>query len=158
LIMRIVLILILFLAGCPVKSKIYQYNGIPSHNWIESSDLPIRPDADKIPEDKDWAISLHTGACAESDGILLSPEKAVRAKSWQNGYNSLRDLYEIDRKVWAQHRIIYEDRIARANKDLRSISPTWWDENKATIAWSSGFIMGAVASIAIVFALGHVLQ
>ena len=92
----------------------------------------------------------------DRDGILISPEKAARAKLWQVSYKSLLELYEIDRQIFTQHRIIYDERLTQANAEISRLSPSWWDENKGTIGWATGFVAGAVATIAIVYAVDEV--
>lgn len=101
---------------------------------------------------------MKVGDVVDKPGVLLSPDKAARAKKWQDGYLNLRLLYETDRQIWQQHRIVYEERTAQANAEIKRLSPSWWDENKGNILWAGGFIMGAASSIAIVYGLDQVRQ
>lgn len=149
---------ITILFACAASSPVARYPGFDDKHRVENNPLPERPDSEKIPSDKDWVKPLRAGECAESDGILLSPEKAVRAKLWQEGYNSVRTLYEIDRQIWQQHRIVYEERLNQANSEVARLSPSWWDENKSSILWAGGFLMGAATSISIVYALDKIHQ
>lgn len=155
--MKIVAIIVLVLiVGCSASTQVPQYSTISDKQYVENKPLPSRPDTEKIPADKDWVIPLPAGKAAQQDGVLLSPDKAARAKLWQEDYNAIRNLYEIDRQVWQQHRIVYNERLAQANAEIARRSPSWWDENKGTLGWVGGFLMGAATSVAIVYAIDHV--
>lgn len=144
------------LVGCGASTTVPQYAGIDPKQYVETKPLPTRPDAEQIPADKDWVVPLAAGQAAAKDGILLSPEKAGRAKLWQDGYNALYNLYGIDRQIWTQQRIVYDERLSQANAEIKRVSPSWWDENKGTVCWVGGFLMGAATSVAIVYGLDHV--
>lgn len=154
--MRSLGLLMLFAVGCGASTPVPRYANISDKQYVESKPLPDRPDAIAIPEDQNWAKPLMAGQCTEADGIILSPEKAARAKLWQEGYNGLRGLYETDRQIWQNHRIVYEERTSQANAEIKRLSPSWWAENSSQILWVGGFLMGAATSIAIVYGLEHV--
>lgn len=156
--MRLVAIAVLAAAGCSASTPVPQYPGIKEKQHVEARELPPRPDAEPISPEQDWVQALPAGKCAEKDGILLSPEKAVRAKLWQTAYNGLRNLYDLDRQVWGQHRIVYEERTQQANAEIKRLAPSWWQENKGTIAWAGGFLMGAAATIAILYGVEQVQE
>ena len=149
-------ILVVVMVGCGASTPVVQYPGIKKDQRVEEKKLPDRPDAKPIPKDKDWVKALPAGATHIKDGILFSAEKAIRAKLWKAGYNALRRLYNLDRQIWVQHRIVYEERLGHANAEIKRISPSWWTENKGTIAWAAGFLMGAAATVAIVYAVQEV--
>jgi hypothetical protein len=149
-------LVLIFLVSCAASTPVVQYAGIDPKQYVETKTLPDRPDKDPIPADKDWVIPLAAGQTAKQDGVLLSPEKAGRAKLWQDGYLGLRSLYDIDRQIWTQQRIIYDERLSQANAEIKRRSPSWWDENKGTLSWVGGFVMGAATSVAIVYGLEHV--
>jgi len=149
-------LILIALVGCAASTPVPQYAGIDPKQYVETKTLPDRPDKDPIPADKDWVLPLPAGQTAKQDGILLSPDKAGRAKLWQEGYNSLRNLYDIDRQIWTQQRIVYDERLSQANAEIKRRSPSWWDENKGTLSWVGGFVMGAATSVAIVYGLEHV--
>jgi len=149
-------LMMLFVVGCGASAPVIQYPTMSEKQQVENKALPDRPDAVAIAPDDDWVKPMKTGDVVDKPGVLLSPGKAARAKEWQLGYNALRDLYDIDRQVWQQHRIVYEERTAQANAQIRRLSPSWWDENKSQILWAGGFLMGAASSIAIVYGLDHV--
>ena len=144
--------------GCGASTPVTQYPGIKKDQHVETKKLPDRPDKQAIPKAKDWVKPLKAGESHTADGILLSPEKAVRAALWKSGYNECRSLHEIDRGIFGHHRVVYEERLVQANKEVSRLSPSWWDENKGTISWAGGFLMGAAATIAIVYALDEVRQ
>lgn len=146
----------LFAIGCSASTPVLQYPNLSDKQRVEDKKLPDRPDAIAIAPENDWVKAVKAGDVADKPGVLLSPDKAARAKKWQDGYNSLRDLYDLDRQVWQQHRIVYEERTSQANAEIKRLSPSWWDENKATIGWVGGFVMGAACSVAIVYALDNV--
>jgi hypothetical protein len=153
---RLISILVLFAFGCGAATPVVQYKPIPEKQYVETRDLPEAPDAKPIPKDKDWVKALPAGTTHDENGVLLSPEKAVRAKLWKISYKSLLELYGLDRQIFGQHRIIYDERLKQANKEIHRLSPSWWDENKGTMGWATGFIAGAAATIAIVYAVDEV--
>lgn len=137
--------------ACGQSMPAVQYRGISESKRVEERKLPARPDDKPIPERHDWIRVMASKSCTDRAGILFSAEKAARAKLWQMGYIDLRDLYELDREIWVQQRIVYEERLGQANTEIRRLSPTWWDSNKGTIGWASGFVLGVVATIAVVY-------
>lgn len=165
---RLIATSLVLVMGCAASTPVIQYAGIKEKQHVENKTLPDRPDKDKIPKGEDWVVPLPAAKCTlksdetkvvETDGgILFSPAKAVRAALWKSGYEGLRTLFDIDRQVWREHRIIYDERMGQANAELKRRSPSWWDENKGTVAWASGFLMGAAATIAIVYAVDEVKE
>jgi len=161
---RLLTTLIALSLGCGAATPVVQYHRIPEAQYVEQKELPESPDAKPIAEKADWVKALPASVCTDANGvervtengIILSVEKAARAKKWQDGYKSLRGLYELDRQIFGQHRIIYDERLQQANKEIQRLSPSWWDENKGTLGWGTGFITGAVATIAIVYAVDEV--
>lgn len=152
--MRIIFLLffIFIASGCTPGGQTHvQYSGIDESDWPENKELPNRPDENQIPDEDDWVEPIFEGDVADRDGIIMSPEKAVRARQWQVGYESLFDIYSIDREIWEQHRIIYETRIRSANEEIRRLAPTWWDENSLYIGMSSGFVAGVATAITIFY-------
>ena len=154
----LVAIALVFAVGCGASTPVVQYSGIREEQHVEKKKLPDPPDSEAIPKEKDWVKPLPAGKTHTEDGVLLSPEKAVRAKKWQDGYKNLRNLYELDRKVWGAQRTVYEERLGQANAEIKRRSPSWWDENKGTIAWAAGFVMGAAATVGIVYSVDQVKQ
>lgn len=151
-------LVLVLLVACVAPAAVPQYAGIDPKQYIETKPLPARPDADPIPAADDWDQALLAGQAAPQNGILLSPQKAGRAALWKDDYNSLRNLYELDRQIWTQQRIVYDERLSQANAEIKRISPSWWDENKGTLAWVGGFVMGAATSVAIVYSINHVVK
>lgn len=149
---------LVFAMGCGASTPVVQYAGIDKKQHVETRKLPDPPDAKPIPKDKDWVKPLPAGQTHDKGGVLISPEKAARAKKWQDAYKNLRSLYELDRQIMGQHRIIYEERLGLANKEIKRNSPSWWDENKGTMGWVVGFVAGAAATIGIVYAVDEVKQ
>jgi hypothetical protein len=154
----ICVVLVVAICGCSASTAVPQYPNISDKQYVENKALPERPDAVAIAPDGDWVKPMKVGDVVDKPGVLLSPDKAARAKKWQDGYVNLRLLYETDRQIWQQHRIVYEERTAQANAEIKRLSPSWWDENKGNILWAGGFIMGAASSIAIVYGLDQVRQ
>jgi hypothetical protein len=161
---RLVSILAVLSIGCGAATPVVQYGSIPESQHVEARELPESPAADPIARENDWVVALPASVCTDAkgverktlNGIILSPQKAARAKRWQDSYKNLRSLYDIDRQIWGQHRIIDEERMKQANKEIKRLSPSWWDENKGTFGWGTGFIAGAAATIAIVYAVDEV--
>jgi len=166
--MRLIAIAAVFAVGCGASTPVVQYAGISEKQHVEKKKLPDRPDATPIAKADDWVKPLPAATCTikkkdgttetvqTKDGILLSPEKAVRAALYKDGYNNLRDLYEIDRQIWGQHRIVYDERLGQANAEVKRLAPSWWDRHKTSIACAAGFAAGAVATVAIVYAVDEV--
>jgi hypothetical protein len=155
---NIVALVLLFVIGCGAATPVIQYPAMAEKQRVEEKELPAPPDAEPIAPEDDWTKAMKPGDSTDKAGVLLSPGKAARAKKWQDGYLNLRSLYELDRKIWQQHRIVYEERISSANAEIKRLSPSWWDENKGTLGWAGGFLMGAAATIAIVYGLDNVRQ
>lgn len=153
-----VAIVLLVCIGCSASTPVIQYPAMPDKHRVENKELPVRPDSEAIAPENDWTKAMKPGDTTDKPGVLLSADKAARAKKWQDGYINLRLLYETDRQIWAQHRIVYEERVSSANAEIKRLSPSWWDENKGTLGWVSGFIMGAATTVAIVYAIDSVRQ
>jgi len=161
---RSLVIISLLFMGCGAAKPVVQYKSIPEAQYVEQRDLPDSPALEPISKESDWVKALPASTCTDErgverkteHGIVMSPEKAARAKRWQDAYNSLRGLYELDRQIFSQHRIIYDERTKQANEEIVRLSPSWWMENKGTLGWGAGFIAGAAATIAIVYAVDEV--
>jgi hypothetical protein len=156
--MKIIAAILIVCIGCGASTPVPQFAGVSEKQYVENKPLPARPDAEKIPADQDWTRPLPAGQCTKEDGVLLSPAKAARAKLWQEDDIGIRATYELDKQIWQQHRIVYDERIAQANAEIKRRSPSWWDENKGTLGWAGGFLMGAATTIAIVYGLDHIRQ
>lgn len=145
-------IILVFMLACGGGVPVLQYQvSMSALSKVEKRKLPERPDAEDIPPEKDWVFPIDEGVASPADGILLSEEKAVRAKKWQLGYEELLGLFEADRKVWVETRIIYEERLTMANQEIKRLQPNWWDSNKGTVGWISGVAAGAIITIFIVY-------
>jgi len=153
-----VAILVVLAMGCGSAVPVIQYSGLPEKQHIEKRDLPDPPDKEAIPVDRDWVKPLPAGAVHDQHGILISPEKAARAKQWQLGYRNLRDLYEVDRAIWSEQRVIYDERLRQANKDIEKLSPSWWSSNKGTVGMTLGFVVGVAATVGIVYGVDEAKQ
>jgi len=146
---EILAVAVVMTIGCGAPAPMVQYAGIKDSDRVEEKALPDAPNAVPIPEEWNWVVPLPAGRKHTKAGVLLSPEKAARAVDWKNGYNNIRSLYELDRKVWREHRTIYEERLKKANEEIRRLSPTWYEHNKIVI----GFVTGVATTVAIVFAI-----
>lgn len=151
--MRALLVAVLIgTVACGSTMPALQYQvTMPQIVKVEVTPLPARPDDRPIPEDKDWVVPIDKGEVAPDDGILLSEDKAARAKMFQIDYDQLRGMYEADRKVWEQTRIIYEERLNSANSEIRRLQPTWWTENKGTISFVGGVVLGGLLTVGAVY-------
>lgn len=154
--MKLTALILLFAIGCSASTPVPQYPAMSEKQQVENKVLPERPDAVAIAPENDWVKPMKAGDIVDKPGVLLSPDKAARAKKWQDGYNNLRDLYDIDREVWQLHRVVYEERTNQANAQIKRLSPSWWDEHSATISWAAGFVLGAATTVTIVYGLDHV--
>ena len=156
---QVLSILMVFAIGCGSTAPVVvQYSGVPERQHVEKKELPEPPDAKPIPAEEDWVKPLPAGKAYDKDGVLISPAKAARAKQWQLGYKSLRDLYEIDRQIWEQQRIVYDERLGQANKEIERLSPSWWSDNKGTVGLVTGIVLGVATTIGIVYAVDEVKQ
>ena len=163
--MRLAVLIAMLTASCGSSTTVPQYSGIGESHHVETRDLPPRPDAEPIAKEDDWVKSLPAATCKldrsgdtvkTEDGVLLSPEKAVRAARYKDGYNNLRLLYDVDREIFGAQRTVYEERIRQANSEIERLSPSWWDDHKTDLAWATGFFLGAATTIAIVYAVDEV--
>lgn len=163
--MRFVVLIAMAVAACGSSNSVPQYPGIGESHHVEAKKLPPRPDAQAIAKEDNWSEPLPSATCtvestgetvATKDGVLISPDKAIRAIRFKDSYNNLRDLYEIDRQIIGAQRVVYEERLAQANSEIRRLSPSWFDRNKGTLGWVGGFVAGAVTTVAIVYAVDEV--
>lgn len=162
--MRLLSLLTVLSLGCGAATPVVQYRGIPEAQYVEQKELPESPAGELIAKKDDWVKALPASVCTDAKGverktdhgIVMSPQKAARAKRWQDSYSNLRGLYELDRQIFSQHRIIYDERMGQANEEIVRLSPSWWDKNKGTLGWGAGFVAGAAATIAIVYAVDEV--
>jgi hypothetical protein len=144
--------------ACGAGNTVVQYKGIPDkHMRVEENPLPDRPDKEPIPPAEDYVYPVTQGDPAPADGVLLSPAKAARAKKWQIGYDEIRGLYEQDRQVWKQNRIIYEERLDLANQEIGRLQPSWWDQNKGTVAFIGGVVLGAFVTVGVAYGLDQTI-
>lgn len=144
------------LTACGGGTVAVQYRGMPDMA-VETKPLPDRPDKTPIADGKDYVVPLSNGDKAPADGVLLSPDKAARVKLWQLDYDELRALYNTDREVWKQTRIVYEERLGQANEEIRRLQPSWWDQHRLEIGVVTG-IIGGVAIMVGAYKLEQVVK
>ena len=125
---------------------------------VEDEKLPPRPDEKPIPPEKDWVLPLAKDTPAPKSGVLISPEKAVRAAKYKTRYNEIRTLAELDKRVWRSRAVIHEEQLGQANKVIKDLTPGWWDNNKGTLGFTAGMLIGAVITVFVVYGVDQVQE
>jgi hypothetical protein len=125
---------------------------------VEEEKLPPRPDEKPIPPDKDWVVPLAKDTPSPKNGVLISPEKAVRAAKYKARYNELRTLAELDKRVWKNRAVIHDEQLGQANRTIKQLTPGWWDKNKGTLGFTTGMVLGAVMTIFVVYGVDQVQE
>ena len=157
--MRNILAVFLVLTiGCGSAAPI-RFGGIKDPAFrVEDKPPPPRPDKDPIPPEKDWAVPLVKGAEAPDGGVLISAEKAVRAAKYKARYNEAITLWDLDKKVWKNVRVIHEERFGQANRVIKDLTPGWWDANKGTVGFITGIVIGITLTIFVVYGVDRVQE
>ena len=136
-------------------------------NRVETRELPTDPAKATVPEEferGDWVVPINKGDCLDEDGtpeteatkpcpffngIAVAEERAYRDGLYRIGYKELRSLYELDRKVWAAHRELYEERLKLADKAIQDLQPSWFDRNKLQLGVIGGVLVGVATTVAV---------
>jgi hypothetical protein len=146
-----------FMVACGATKPAVQYPGIPEGpRRVEATPLPPLPNKDPLAEDQNYSIPLLEGDKSPKDGILLSPEKVDRVLQLDLSYDELRKLYAYDKTIWQQQRIFYEESLGQANNQIIKLTPDWWSENKLPLGVVTGFVLGTLATIGIVYGINQV--
>jgi len=136
--------------GCAAGKPSVVYKGISDASMrVEERSLPARPDATPLSDAANTSYPLIKGSSAPVNGLLVTEEKAARILRLKAAYDELRSLYESDRTVFKQNRLIYEERIQAANAEIARLAPSWWDDNKGTIGFIGGIVLGAAVTVGI---------
>ena len=168
---RVVLLLaMLGLGGCATTQAVVTPTiPLSSTQRVEEQPLPEHPDAAQLPPEippGEWIAQLEGGACVmgkndpcpEDTGMVTSEARAFRDGLYRLRYKELRVYYEADRKVWTAQRALYEGRLNDANTALKQAQPTWFERHALEIGILSGFVVGAGATIGIVYGLAPAVQ
>lgn len=146
---------------------------VPESHIVENKALPIDPrDVETgaigpewtTPMDEEECISpkgdmvSNTWPCPGKGGILYSEAKSARMGAYVLSYKQLRSNYEQDRLVWASQRALYEGRLSDAGTALQLARPGWFKEHAFELGILAGFLVGAGASVAIVYGVVPAFQ
>ncbi len=149
---------LVLLIGCGGAVPVH-FSGIKDPSFkVEDKKLPPRPDVKPIPPEKDWVVPLAKDKPAPKDGVLISPEKAVRAAQYKLRYNELRSRYDLDRLVWRSTRVIQSEQRGQANRVIKDLTPGWWQNNKGTLGFVTGITIGAIMTIFVVYGVDQVQE
>jgi hypothetical protein len=55
--------------------------------------------------------------------------------------------------VWQAHRDLYEARLKSADEALRKAEPGWWQQHGPAVGVAGGFVVGAVLTVALTYAV-----
>lgn len=169
---RAVSILLVFaLTGCATVPTLAPTVAVNAEKRVEMRPLPPDPLTEALPPGtppEDWVLPLEAGSCfdkagkpaqdapkpcPERSGVSLSESRAVRAKLLQIRYPELRRLYEADRMVWVAHRELYEERLKLADDKIRSMQPNWFERHALQLGIVGGFVLGAVMTVSLTYAV-----
>jgi hypothetical protein len=73
-------------------------------------------------------------------------------------YPELRRMFESDRQLWAAHRELYEERLQTSAEELKKAQPGWWQQHGPALGMVGGFIVGAVLTVSVTYALHQVAK
>lgn len=145
----------------------------------EAWDLPVDPRLEPLPEGssstlgEDFVEPLEAGFCVEADGevaagsgypcpaqsgLLISEARALRDAAYRIRYPELRRAFEADRQIWAAQRELYEAQIAADHREIERLQPTWWETHDGEVLTAVGVVVGAVVTVAVVFAVNQVSE
>lgn len=140
--------MVALLSGCSSTQPTVVYKGITDPSMlVEQKPLPARPDLTPLTDAQNQSYPLAKGSASPMDGILISPEKAARVLKLKAGYDELRGMYEADRTIFAQNRLIYEERLQQANAEIARISPSWWEKHGLAVGAVLGTVGGALITV-----------
>ena len=145
----LVLVILASIACSPVQPTVI-YKGISDPAMrVEERSLPDRPDAVPLTDAQNASYPVTKGSAAPVDGIVISPDKVARILKLKAGYDELRGLYQADRDIFKQNRLIYEERISQANAEISRLTPSWWDRHGASVGVIIGLVGGAALTAAL---------
>lgn len=156
----------LFVTGCATTQPPAFL--IQSDRRPETRPLPPDPSAETLPTgtqtNADWVEPLEAGSCLDAQGrpladaprpcpvrsgIAVGEARAARDAMYRIRYRELRLVYESDREVWGVQRSLYEGQLGRADQHIRSLQPSWFQQNALGLGIAGGFMLGAAACISI---------
>lgn len=120
----------------------------PNQDWVEPSEAASCLDAQGRP------VADAPRPCPNRSGIVVGESRAARDGLFRIRYRELRLTFESDRQVWQVQRELYEGQLRRADEHIRSLRPSWFQQNALTFGAGLGFVLGAATAISI-FAITH---
>lgn len=160
--MRLALVILLMSVGCATTKAAQPKRTLPSP--LVAAQLPERPDAEPIPVGKDWSVSIEAGETVPENraGVLMSTHKAFRAAKYKVAYDELRSLYVVDLRTWGRERDIYDRHLEAADGEIvywkEKAIRSWFERHAGQIGLGGGIIIGAIVTVAIVYAVDQVKE
>ena len=142
---------------------------IPPIRQPETEALPPKPKDEPIPDtvpSERWVAPLRAGSCLDKDGnplptapkpcppksgVLSSEARAIEDGRYRLRYDELRTITEQDRKIWEIQRQYYELDLAKKDREIHSLIPSWLDRNSLPIGVVGGFTIGITISSLLLF-------
>lgn len=170
------LVLVLVMATGCATAPVVSPPLISAEKAVETKPLPPDPAVETLPAGTpagEWVEALEAGSCLDRagkavsgapspcparSGIALSEARAARDALLHIRYPELRRMYESDRQLWAAHRELYEERLRTSAEELRKAQPGWWQQHGPALGMVGGFIVGAVLTVSVTYALHQVAK
>jgi len=167
--LRLALLVLLVSGGCATVNPVAPTVPISPDKRVEEQPLPTDPAAEVLPLEipkGEWVEPLEQGSCLGADGkvfatapkpcparsgIAVSEERAARDAMYRIRYKELRQNYMADRAVFAAQRLLYETRLNDANTALQNAQPNWFQRHAWELGILTGFVVGAGATVGIVY-------
>lgn len=122
----------------------------------ELDSLP-EPPPEEVPEGKDWVIAVEESEAVPEgkSGILMSEEKAALLAKYRVKYPEMRRWAKLEQQLWSGKWQITQRLLLESQRELEK-KPGWWDRNKFEVGTAMGFVLGALATIAVVYGVQEV--
>lgn len=141
----VALLLACSLVGCATAPPPVPKTFIELERRPEVRALPPNPRDEKLAgefSEKEWVEPAEKGQLVPKAGMLVSESRMARDILFRTRYDELRKTCEADRMVFGSHRDYYEERLNLADEEIKRLQPTWWDQNKTTVAFIAGSLVG----------------
>lgn len=120
--------------------------------------LPDAPIGEVQPE-KNWVVSVEKPEdVGERKGILMSEEKAALLAKYRVAYPGLRKWAELEQALWSGKWAVTQRLLLESEQQRENDKPGWWERNDFEIGVATGIVLGALATIAIVYGVQEVKQ
>lgn len=102
---------------------------------------------------------LRPGVLLSECGFVHTLNIAIEHKQLKIEIDSLHTMLSIRSQGWEKAEVEYQKTIVALQEDLRKANtPSFWEENDGTIAFTVGIILGVAAGVALVFGAAEIVK